>query len=152
VSVHEEKQNRPDHGRDDASALTGPVESNRPAQESGNECPTHTKQRRDEEPPCISSRHDQLREGADQRALDASEDGVAAAAERLFFILNADSKSTWVNLPSLGTRLAWHRAIDTSLPAGDDFAVAGREVRVDPGDHYIANPRSTVVLLARKPG
>jgi glycogen operon protein len=54
-----------------------------------------------------------------------------------------------VNLPPLAAPGAWYRAIDTSLAAGDDFAESGRELRLDPQDHYIANARSTVVLLAR---
>jgi isoamylase len=54
-----------------------------------------------------------------------------------------------VKLPPLGSSLAWHRAIDTSLPAGQDFSDAGSEIRLDPADHYIANARSTVVLLAQ---
>jgi isoamylase len=74
-------------------------------------------------------------------------DGLAV--KRLFLILNADFKSQWVKLPQLGLPLAWHRAIDTSLPAGVDFADTGAETRLDPADHYIANPRSTVVLLAQ---
>jgi hypothetical protein len=45
----------------------------------------------------------------------------------------------------------WNRAIDTSLPSGADFAAPGQETLIDPPDHYIANPRSTVVLLAQKP-
>jgi hypothetical protein len=54
-----------------------------------------------------------------------------------------------VLLPRLDAPLAWHRAIDTALPAGVDFADAGKEIRVDPAGHYDASPRSTVVLLAR---
>jgi isoamylase len=75
------------------------------------------------------------------------DDGLAV--KRLFFIHNAHFQSQWVKLPALGPSLAWHRAIDTSLPAGPDFSDAGSEIRLDPADHYIANPRSTVVLLAQ---
>ena len=46
----------------------------------------------------------------------------------------------------------WHRAIDTSLPSGEDFASLARRSPSIPSDHYIANPRSTVVLLAEKAG
>jgi glycogen operon protein len=74
-------------------------------------------------------------------------DGLAV--KRLFFILNADFHTQWVKLPPLGSPLAWHRAIDTSLPAGQDFSDAGSEIRLDPADHYIVNSRSTVVLLAQ---
>jgi hypothetical protein len=54
-----------------------------------------------------------------------------------------------VKLPPLQSARGWHRAIDTSLPAGNDCAEPGREVRLDPENRYIANPRSTVVLLAQ---
>ena len=54
-----------------------------------------------------------------------------------------------VRLPELGPAKAWFRAIDTSQPSGADFADPGQEVRIDPPGYYIANPRSTVVLLAR---
>jgi glycogen operon protein len=81
--------------------------------------------------------------------LDTSEKGGAEEARRLFLILNGDYRAQWVKLPALGPSLAWYRAIDTSLAAGEDFMEPGAEVPIDPGDHYIANPRSTVVLLAR---
>ena len=58
----------------------------------------------------------------------------------------------WVKLPPLGSGGVWHRAIDTSLPSGEDFTERGPETPIDPADHYIANPRCTVVLLAQKPG
>jgi glycogen operon protein len=80
--------------------------------------------------------------------LDTGENGNGAV-ERLFFILNAHFESQWVRLPTLATPLAWHRAVDTSSPAGEDFSDTGAEIRLDPADHYIANPRSTIVLLAQ---
>jgi isoamylase len=81
--------------------------------------------------------------------LDASEEGAPSDAERLFFILNGDFRSQWVKLPPLAPSRNWYRAIDTSFAAPEDFAERGKELLVDPPDHYIANARSTVVLLAR---
>jgi len=81
--------------------------------------------------------------------LDVSEERGPTEAERIFFILNGHYESQWVKLPPLQGPLGWYRAIDTSLAGGEDFTTAGEEVRLDPGDHYIANARSTVVLLAR---
>jgi isoamylase len=81
--------------------------------------------------------------------LDATENGVMLEAERLFFILNGDFQPQWVNLPPLAATRAWYRAIDTSLPAPADFMDAGQEVPLNPAGHYIAGPRSTVVLIAR---
>jgi glycogen operon protein len=81
--------------------------------------------------------------------LDATEEGADQGVQRLFLVLNGDYRSQWVRLPQLGAGLAWHRAIDTSLASGDDFLDKGRELRIDPADHYLVNPRSTVVLLAQ---
>jgi glycogen operon protein len=81
--------------------------------------------------------------------LDTDEKGHKVGVRRLFVILNADPWLQPVRLPALNNGLSWFRVIDTSLPAGDDFADAGKEVRINPGDHYDANGRSTVVLLAR---
>ncbi|MBZ5515119.1 MAG: glycogen debranching protein GlgX [Acidobacteriia bacterium] len=80
--------------------------------------------------------------------LDTSEDGAQLDVDRLFFILNAYFEPQWVKLPPLGPSRCWSRAIDTSLPSGADFADPGKEIPIDPPDHYIANPRTTVVLLA----
>ena len=81
--------------------------------------------------------------------LDNSMHGEKLAVSRLFFILNGNFQPQWVKLPPLEAPQGWYRAIDTSLPAGADFVEAGQEVLVEPSDHYIANPRSTIVLLAR---
>jgi isoamylase len=81
--------------------------------------------------------------------LDAAEDGTDDGVDRLFLIFNGDYKPQWITLPQLGVDRAWHRSIDTSLPGGDDFLEAGQEMKIDPANHYIANPRSTVVLFAQ---
>ena len=48
------------------------------------------------------------------------------------------------------TRL--QRVVDAQLPDGQDIANPWRRVALDPADVYLINPRSTVVLLARRPG
>jgi glycogen operon protein len=83
--------------------------------------------------------------------LDASEDPSDRSTTRLFFILHADPAAQWVALPALEPGHGWYRIIDTSLPSGEDFAAPDGAVRIDPPDHYIANPRSTVVLVGRAP-
>jgi glycogen operon protein len=80
--------------------------------------------------------------------LDTSEHGADSDAHRLFVILNGHYESQWVTLPSLAGQ-KWYRAIDTSLPGPNDFVDPGDEIPLDPTDHYIANSRSTVVLIAR---
>jgi glycogen operon protein len=81
--------------------------------------------------------------------LDAGPGGRAAGASRIFVVLNGDYRGQYVKLPAIDGDARWCRAIDTSLPPGQDFADAGAEVPLDPRDHYIVNPRSTVVLLGR---
>jgi len=83
--------------------------------------------------------------------LDASEGGPKSSVDRLFFIYNGHYLAQWVKLPQLPGGEAWCRAIDTSLASGEDFADAGQEIEIDPADHYLVNPRSTVVLLAQVP-
>jgi glycogen operon protein len=81
--------------------------------------------------------------------LDASTVPGELTGQRLFFIGNAHFQPRKVNLPPLDGAIHWRRVIDTSLAAGLDFAEEGKEIVLDPGDFYLANPRSTVVLLAR---
>jgi glycogen operon protein len=76
--------------------------------------------------------------------------GDPGGVQRLFFIYNGHYQTVPVRLPPLDRSLAWHRAIDTSLPAGEDFSDPGSEVRLNPPGSYVANSRSTVVLLARR--
>jgi isoamylase len=81
--------------------------------------------------------------------LDSDEHAPHAEADRLLFILNADPWLQRVMLPALDAGRRWYRAVDTSLPFGEDFANAGEEVPIEPVTHYDANARSTVVLMAR---
>jgi isoamylase len=81
--------------------------------------------------------------------LNTGEHGSAVEATRLYVILNAHFESQWISLPTLAAGSGWFRAIDTSLEAGEDIMASGAEVPIDPPGLYIANPRSTVVLLAR---
>jgi isoamylase len=81
--------------------------------------------------------------------LDASTERGELTGEQLFFIYNANFASKWVNLPALDNGAQWRRAIDTSLAAGMDFAENGEEIALNPSDHYIANARSTVVLIGK---
>ena len=81
--------------------------------------------------------------------LDGGESGVPGDKYFLFFILNADSAPQGVRLPVLPGGRRWHRVIDTSLPAGLDILEQGKELPLDHGGHYLANPQSTIVLVSR---
>ena len=41
------------------------------------------------------------------------------------------------------------RIIDTGRATGEDFLDEGQEAPIDPPDQYVANPRSTVLLLGK---
>ncbi|MBZ5637290.1 MAG: glycogen debranching protein GlgX [Acidobacteriia bacterium] len=69
--------------------------------------------------------------------------------ELLCFLLNADWRLRFLRLPEAGNGRRWHRVVDTSLAPPEDFIEEARAVPLDPEDHYLVNPRTTVVLLAR---
>jgi pullulanase/glycogen debranching enzyme len=81
--------------------------------------------------------------------LDGGEEKSELGDYHLFFILNPDSNLQSIRLPQLAKRKQWYRVIDTSLRSGEDFLTLGQEIRIDPSDHYLANPRSTIVLIGK---
>ena len=52
--------------------------------------------------------------------------------------------------PCRRTTAAWHwkRLVDTNLQSPDDIVEEKDAVSLNPGDHYIAAPRSTVILIS----
>jgi glycogen operon protein len=81
--------------------------------------------------------------------LDGSEEASEAGPYLLFIALNGDHRRHEVLLPPLAGGKRWRRIIDTSLPAGEDFAEDGDAPVLDPADRYFVSPRTTVLLLAR---
>jgi glycogen operon protein len=81
--------------------------------------------------------------------LDGGEERSELGYYQLFFILNADFCLQSIRLPELPNGQKWYRVIDTSLKEGEDFLDTGKEILIDPPDHYLANPRSTVVLIGK---
>jgi isoamylase len=69
-------------------------------------------------------------------------------AENLHFLLNAYWEALNFELPGLKTGQRWHRAVDTSLPAPDDYCEPEREFALD-RNNYVAQPRSSVILIGR---
>jgi len=80
--------------------------------------------------------------------LDGGEEPSDAGDYLLFVLHNASHEASRYRLPSPPAR-QWWRILDTSLPPGEELLEPGREVLIDPQDHYRASPRSTVLLLAR---
>ncbi len=81
--------------------------------------------------------------------IDGGDERSELGDYHLFFILNADFNLQSIRLPELTNGRQWYRVIDTSLKSGEDFLDVGKEIRIDPPDHYLANPRSTVVLIGK---
>ena len=81
--------------------------------------------------------------------LDGSEEKSSLGDYRLFIILNADFRLQRVILPGLDGGKRWYRILDTSLPLGEDLMEPGAEILLNPADAYLANPRSTVLLLGK---
>jgi glycogen operon protein len=81
--------------------------------------------------------------------LDGGEASSGGGDYTLFIILHADFRVQFVRLPAAPGGKRWHRVIDTSLKAGEDFLDEGQETPIDPPGQYIVNPRSTVVLIGR---
>jgi glycogen operon protein len=81
--------------------------------------------------------------------LDGGEERSELGHYHLFFILNADFRLQSIRLPEPSGGQKWYRVIDTSLKEGEDFLDTDKEIRIDPPDHYLANPRSTVVLIGK---
>ena len=81
--------------------------------------------------------------------LEEGQGKLAAEGGLLLIILNADPSLQYVQIPPPQTGFKWHRVIDTSLESGQDFLDSGQEIALDPPDHYLVNPRSTVVLLGK---
>ena len=79
--------------------------------------------------------------------LDGAEADRGAGSYLVFVIVNAHWQGKLVRIPDPGTGRNWHRVIDTSMKAGEDFLVDG--AALDPADAYLVSGRSTVVLLAR---
>jgi isoamylase len=78
--------------------------------------------------------------------LDGAEAHSKTGDYLMFVILNASSHPEPIKVPIAGRARRWRRVIDTSLEAPEDFLLDGIVV-LDPADHYLASPRSTVVLL-----
>jgi glycogen operon protein len=81
--------------------------------------------------------------------LDGGEERSELGDYHLFLIFNADPNLQYIRIPPSRDGQKWYRVIDTSLPHREDFLDPGQEILLNPPDFYLANPRSTVVLLGK---
>ena len=52
------------------------------------------------------------------------------------------------NLPAHDGQWRWQRLVDTNLPSPDDIVEEKDAVPLRPADHYVAAPRSAVILIS----
>ena len=81
--------------------------------------------------------------------LDGGEAPGGAGNYVLFIILNADYRLQCVQIPPPPAGKTWRRVVDTSLDSGEDILEDGEEIPIDPPGLYLANPRSTIVLVGK---
>jgi glycogen operon protein len=68
----------------------------------------------------------------------------------LHVMLNMHWEDLDFQVPAIGGRRHWSRAVDTSLPSPDDIATPGEEVVIAPAGSYRVNARSVVVLISKQ--
>ena len=81
--------------------------------------------------------------------LDGGEMASTLADYTLFVIFNSNFNVQVVKLPPADGKKLWYRVIDTSLTGGNECLDPGKEILLNPSDVYIANSRSTVVLIGK---
>jgi isoamylase len=79
-----------------------------------------------------------------------SEAGVSETSneEHIYFIANSHWEAHTFELPDTG--IEWLRFVDTSQSPPDDITDVGAETPSPDQRHYVAGPRSTVVLIGRR--
>jgi glycogen operon protein len=65
----------------------------------------------------------------------------------LYVLFNAHWEWRKFALPPHEGQRRWRRLLDTNLPPPDDIVEEGQAVMLRPADHYLAAPRSAVVLI-----
>jgi isoamylase len=66
----------------------------------------------------------------------------------IYVMLNAHWQPQRFALPSRDWQDRWRRLVDTSLPSPDDIVEEKEAVTLNPADHYVVNPRTTVILVS----
>jgi glycogen operon protein len=65
-----------------------------------------------------------------------------------YFIFNSHWEWQKFNLPPHDGQWRWKRLVDTNLPTPDDIVEEVDAIPLTPGGHYIAAPRSAIVLMS----
>ncbi len=65
-----------------------------------------------------------------------------------YVMFNAHWEQHRFHLPPMDGQWRWRRLVDTNLPSPSDIVDEKNAVPLNPHDHYIVSPRSTVILMA----
>jgi glycogen operon protein len=76
--------------------------------------------------------------------------GGANDGTDIHVMLNMHWEDLEVQIPAIGGRRSWFRAVDTSLAQPDDIAAPGNEVVITTAGTYRVNARSVVALISRQ--
>ncbi|MFO0877214.1 MAG: glycogen debranching protein GlgX [Gemmataceae bacterium] len=71
----------------------------------------------------------------------------APGQPNFYFLFNSHWEPHRFQLPPIDGHHRWRRLADTNLPSPDDIVEEHNAVPLNPGDHYIVSPRSTVILI-----
>src|SRR5205814_1162995 len=66
----------------------------------------------------------------------------------LYVMVNSSGESQRFSLPPHDGRYRWRRLVDTHLNSPDDIVEEKTAIHLNPADHYLVSPRSTVILLS----
>jgi glycogen operon protein len=66
----------------------------------------------------------------------------------VYVMFNAHWEPQRFALPNRDWHDRWMRLVDTSLPAPDDIVPDETAIQLNPADHYLVNPRATVILVS----
>jgi isoamylase len=66
----------------------------------------------------------------------------------LYVLFNAHWEWQKFALPPHDGQWRWRRLVDTNLPVPEDIVEEAAAVPLQPADHYIAAPRSAVILVS----
>jgi len=67
----------------------------------------------------------------------------------IYVIFNAHWEAKRFSIPPHEGRWRWQRLVDTNLPSPEDIVLEKDAVPLNPADHYVAAPRSAVMLISQ---
>ncbi|HYF47942.1 MAG TPA: glycogen debranching protein GlgX [Planctomycetota bacterium] len=66
-----------------------------------------------------------------------------------YVMFNAHWENRRFNIPPHEGQWRWRRLVDTNLASPEDIVSEQQAIKLQPGDHYVVAPRSTVILISQ---